>query len=88
MGLSALLDGAIYGRYDKTVHFIASAALSAMLLAVWPWWGAAAVALAVGVLKELYDWLGRKTNIEVGDLAADALGIVLVLFVYALVVAR
>lgn len=82
MGLGKLLTGAYFGRYDKTVHFIASAAIMAILTTFLPVAYAAALAFAVGVAKELYDWLWRKTRIEWGDLAVDALAIGVVVLLY------
>lgn len=82
MGLGKLLTGAYFGKYDKIVHFFATAAIMVLLSVVVPVWVAATAAFAVGVGKELYDWLGRKTRIEWGDLAADALAIGVVLLLY------
>lgn len=78
MGWLKYCSGAQYGRYDKVVHFFASAALTVVLVSVVPVWAAAAGALGVGGLKELYDWTSRRGRFDVDDVAADAVGVVLV----------
>ncbi len=88
MGLGKFFTGAFYGRYDKTVHFFVSAAITVVLLTLLPWWVAATVAFAIGLLKELYDWIVRKTSLELGDLAVDAAGIGLVVVVYLVALVR
>ena len=69
-----LLDGL---TRDKLLHVVVSAALSAVLALVLPWWAAAVVTLMVGVAKEVYDKVSGRGCAEWGDLLADVLGIVI-----------
>lgn len=62
---------------DKYKHIVVSAAMSAVLALVLPWWAAAVVTLAVGVAKEIYDKVSGKGCAEWGDLVADCVGIVI-----------
>ena len=78
MGWGKFFTGAYYGRYDKAVHFFVSAAITAMLLAVVPPLLAVPLAVGVGGLKELYDWLWRGTRVEWADLAVNILGVAVV----------
>lgn len=75
MGLGGLFTGAYYGRYDKTVHFFASAGLTMVLMTVVPLPAAAAGAFAVGLVKEFVDWRQRRSRIDWRDVAVNALGI-------------
>ena len=77
-----IFTGAWYGRYDKIVHFLASAAFTAVLLTMLPPLLSAATAFGGGLLKELHDWKIRRTKIEIVDLGADALGIMTAVGVY------
>ncbi len=72
-----LLAGAYYGKYDKSVHFVLSAAITAALLALgWlPLPVVAVVALAAGALKEAWDFWWRKSRFDLADLFVDALGV-------------
>lgn len=62
---------------DKYKHVVVSAALSAVLALVLPWWAAALVTLAIGVAKEVYDKVSGRGCAEWGDLVADLVGIVI-----------
>ena len=67
-----LLDGL---TRDKLLHVVVSAALSAVLALVLPWWAAALITLAIGVAKEVYDKVSGRGCAEWGDLLADVIGI-------------
>lgn len=62
---------------DKYKHVVVSAALSAVLALVLPWWAAALVTLGIGVAKEVYDKVSGKGCAEWGDLLADVLGVII-----------
>lgn len=62
---------------DKYKHVVVSAAMSAVLCLVLPWWAAALVTLAIGVAKEVYDKVSGRGCAEWGDLLADLVGIVI-----------
>lgn len=59
---------------DKWAHFFASAFLVFAVSHFWPFWAGIAVAVVLGIAKELYD---AKTGgkIEIKDLLADLLGV-------------
>lgn len=59
---------------DKWAHFFASAFLVLAVSHFWPFWAGIAVAVVLGIAKELYD---AKTGgkIEIKDLLADLLGV-------------
>ena len=69
-----MLDGL---TRDKLLHVVVSAALSAVLALVLPWWAAALVTLMVGVAKEFYDKVSGRGCAEWKDLLADVVGIVI-----------
>ena len=63
-------------QQDKIMHFIGSAGMTIFLGFFIKIWIAAAIALAIGILKELiYDHLLKKGNCEWGDIYADAAGV-------------
>ena len=78
MEVGKFFTGVYYGKYDKTVHFFASAGVTVVLLSTLPLWAAAAVAFLVGLGKEIVDRLVRHSRIDPNDLAVNALGIVAV----------
>ena len=88
MNWHCFLTGAQYGGYDKVVHFIASAAIAAVLLTVAPVWLAACLSIIVGIYKELFDWRVQKSRVSASDLLADSLGVTFVVIVYYLVANR
>lgn len=69
-----LLDGL---TRDKLLHVVVSAALSAVLALVLPWWAAALITLAIGVAKEVYDKVSGRGCAEWKDLVCDLIGIVI-----------
>jgi len=73
-------------QQDKILHFIGSAGMTVFLGIFIKIWIAAAIALAIGILKELvYDRLLKKGNCEWGDIYADAAGVLtVVLFLLVL----
>ena len=61
---------------DKIQHFIGSAGLTIFLGFFINIWLAAAIILAVGILKELvHDLLLKRGNCEWGDIYADVAGV-------------
>ncbi|MDD5109772.1 MAG: hypothetical protein PHI63_00975 [Patescibacteria group bacterium] len=73
--LSSIFSGVRYGRYDKLVHFFASAAIAVIFLPILPLPQAAALSLSFGIAKELYDWLWRHGSFDWYDICADACGV-------------
>ena len=63
-------------QQDKILHFIGSAGMTIFLGFFIKIWIAAAIALAIGILKELiHDHLLKRGNCEWGDIYADAAGV-------------
>lgn len=87
MNIFELLHGARYGKYDKSVHFLLSVAITALLLAagIFPLPVVVILALAVGVGKEVWDWRWRKSRFDFVDLLVDAAGVGAMVIVYLLV---
>ncbi|MDO8560144.1 MAG: hypothetical protein Q7S23_03905 [bacterium] len=75
MGVGKFFTGVYYGKYDKAVHFFASAGVTVVLLPVLPLWAAATAAFLVGLGKEAVDWRLRHSRIDPFDLAVNFLGI-------------
>ena len=64
-------------QQDKILHFIGSAGMTIFLGFFIKIWVAAAIALAIGILKELiHDHLLKRGNCEWGDIYADAAGVI------------
>lgn len=62
---------------DGLAHVLVSLVLCAVLAALLPWWAAALITLAIGIVKELvWDKLLKKGTAEWRDIIADAVGIV------------
>ena len=67
---------------DGLAHVLASLVLCAVLGAFLPLWAAVLVTLAVGFIKELvWDKLLKKGTAEWRDIIADAVGILLGVFI-------
>lgn len=68
---------------DKWTHFFASAFLVFAVSHFWPFWAGIAVAVVLGIAKELYD---AKTGgkFEIKDLLADLLGVAIATFIVLL----
>lgn len=62
---------------DGMKHFILSAALTALLAIVLPWWMAAAGTLAVGLGKEAYDRITGRGMAEWKDVVCNLAGIII-----------
>lgn len=62
---------------DKYKHVVVSAALSAVLALVLPWWAAALLTFAIGVAKEVYDKVSGKGCAENKDMICDIIGIII-----------
>ena len=62
---------------DKYKHIVVSAVIATALSLFFPWWVAAAVTLAIGIGKEVYDQVSGKGCAEWGDLLADVVGIII-----------
>ena len=77
MNLSKLLQGAYYGRYEKTVHFLLSIIILIILNYFLRWWIAAILILLIGLLKEMGDLLIRKAKFDSLDLLANVAGIII-----------
>lgn len=61
---------------DKLLHFAVCAILTAVLKLVMPLWIVIFAVSVVAVVKEIRDKVTGKGKAEVGDLIADAIGIV------------
>lgn len=74
-----------YFGQDGLAHILASLVLCAVLGVFLPLWAAVLVTLAVGVAKELvWDKLLKKGTAEWRDIIADAVGILLGVFIMIL----
>jgi hypothetical protein len=63
-------------QQDKILHFIGSAGMTIFFGFFIKIWIAAAIALAIGILKELiHDHLLKRGNCEWGDIYADVAGV-------------
>ena len=63
-------------QQDKILHFIGSAGMTIFLGFFIKIWVAAAIALGIGILKELiHDHLLKRGNCEWGDIYADTAGV-------------
>ena len=70
---------------DGLAHVLVSLVLCAVLGAFLPLWTAALISLAVGFIKELaWDKLLKKGTAEWRDIIADAVGILLGVFIIIL----
>lgn len=79
--------GRILGYFgqDGLLHILCSLVLCAVLAAFLPWWAAVLISLAVGFIKELvWDKLLKKGTAEWRDIIADAVGILLGVFIIIL----
>ena len=79
--------GRILGWFgqDGLAHVLASLVLCAVLGAFMPLWAAVLVTLAVGVAKELvWDMWMKKGTAEWRDIIADAVGVLLGVFIIIL----
>ncbi len=72
LGPVAFLKGVYYGRYDKTVHYTASAVLAFLGLLIWPSVLVPIIVIGLGMMKELrdmlrpgdhFDWYDMMTNV-------------------------
>ena len=70
---------------DGLAHMLVSLILCAVLAAFLPWWAAVLITLVVGFIKELvWDrWL-KKGTAEWRDIIADAIGVLLGVFIIIL----
>lgn len=74
-----------YFGQDGLAHVLASLVLCAVLGAFMPLWAAVLVTLAVGVAKELvWDMWMKKGTAEWRDIIADAVGVLLGVFIIIL----
>lgn len=70
---------------DGLAHILVSLILCAVLAAFMPVWIAALVAIAIGFIKELvWDKLLKKGTAEWRDIIADAVGVLLGVFIIIL----
>lgn len=74
-----------YFGQDGLLHILCSLVLCAVLVAFLPWWAAVLISLAVGFIKELvWDKLLKKGTAEWRDIIADAVGVLLGVFIIIL----
>ena len=74
-----------YFGQDGLAHILVSLILCAVLAAFLPWWAAVLISLAVGFIKELvWDKLLKKGTAEWRDIIADAVGVLLGVFIIIL----
>lgn len=74
-----------YFGQDGLAHILVSLILCAVLAAFMPVWIAALVAIAIGFIKELvWDKLLKKGTAEWRDIIADAVGVLLGVFIIIL----
>ena len=74
-----------YFGQDGLAHMLVSLILCAVLAAFLPWWAAVLISLAVGFIKELvWDKLLKKGTAEWRDIIADAVGVLLGVFIIIL----
>ncbi|PIT93530.1 hypothetical protein COU00_03960 [Candidatus Falkowbacteria bacterium CG10_big_fil_rev_8_21_14_0_10_43_11] len=84
MKISKFLQGVYYGVYEKYVHFVVAFLLFYIFLIFSSWILAAVGALAISIIKELYDKFWRKTNFDLKDLLVDIIAIVMAVAVFFL----
>ena len=76
MKVPAILKGVYYGKYQLIVHFILSLVIFLVAQHFFGIYLGFAIAIGIGVLKELLDKFIRKTVFSLEDLIVDTLGIV------------
>ena len=62
---------------DGMKHFIISATLTALLTLILPWYWAALITLAVGLVKEAYDRVSGRGMAEWKDVLCNLAGIII-----------
>jgi hypothetical protein len=62
---------------DGCKHIILSAVMAAVLNIFLPTWAAALIALAVGGLKEYYDYKSGTGQVQVKDVVCDVIGVLI-----------
>lgn len=66
-----------YIGYDGCKHIILSAILTVVAKWLLPLWVAVALALAIGIAKEIYDKVSGKGFAELKDIACDVVGVII-----------
>lgn len=62
---------------DGCKHIILSAVMTVVLNIFLPTWAAALIALAVGGLKEYYDYKSGTGQVQVKDVVCDVIGVLI-----------
>ena len=62
---------------DGCKHIILSAVITVVLNLFLPTWAAALIALAVGGLKEYYDYKSGTGQVQVKDVVCDVIGVLI-----------
>jgi|GEM_PF-493965 len=75
MKVPEFLKGVYYGKYQKFVHFFISLVIFLIAQKLFGLEAGLAIAIAIGLLKELFDKFIRKTVFSLPDIAIDILGI-------------
>ncbi len=76
--MTTLLDffkGVYFGRYDKTVHFTASLALTFFGLLIWNSLLVLPAVILLGVAKELHDMMRPGDHFDWYDMTTNIVGI-------------
>jgi VanZ family protein len=76
MIIPEFLKGVYYGKYQHFVHFLVSLIIFLIAQKYFGVQVGVIIALAIGILKELFDKFIRKTSFSISDIAVDILGIV------------
>jgi hypothetical protein len=66
-----------YVAIDGCKHIILSAVMTVVLNLFLPTWAAAFIALAVGGLKEYYDYKSGTGQVQVKDVVCDVIGVLI-----------
>jgi hypothetical protein len=74
-GLSTFLKGVYYGRYDKTVHFTASAALTFFALYIWGSLMVLPAIVLLGIAKEIRDMMRPGDHFDWYDITTNIIGV-------------
>ena len=85
--ISNFFKGAYYGRYDKTVHFTASLALTFFGLLLWQSSVVIGVVIGLGILKEFRDMLRPGDHFDWYDIMTNVLGVISGYIAWRIVVA-